>query len=244
MTEELFRVDAYLESSEAVVTAAGPDGIELDRTVFYPMGGGQPGDSGTLRRADGSTVAIADTRKGAAPDQILHVPAAGQALPAVGERVVAQVDWPRRHRLMRMHTCLHLLCAVVPAGVTGGQVGEARSRLDFDVGELVLDKAEIERKLNALISANHAAVPRWISDAELAAQPQLVRTMSVKPPSGQGRVRLLEIGAGAGADGPVDLQPCGGTHVRATGEIGPVVVEKIENKGKRNRRVIVALAAP
>jgi len=244
MTEELFRVDAYLESSEAVVTAAGPDGIELDRTVFYPMGGGQPGDSGTLRRADGSTVAIADTRKGAAPDQILHVPAAGQALPAVGERVVAQVDWPRRYRLMRMHTCLHLLCAVVPAGVTGGQVGEARSRLDFDVGELVLDKAEIERKLNALISANHAAVPRWISDAELAAQPQLVRTMSVKPPSGQGRVRLLEIGAGAGADGPVDLQPCGGTHVRATGEIGPVVVEKIENKGKRNRRVIVALAAP
>ena len=244
MTEELFRVDAYLESSEAVVTAAGPDGIQLDRTVFYPMGGGQPGDSGTLRRADGSTVAIADTRKGAAPDQILHVPAAGQALPAVGERVVAQVDWPRRYRLMRMHTCLHLLCAVVPAGVTGGQVGEARSRLDFDVGELVLDKAEIERKLNALISANHAAVPRWISDAELAAQPQLVRTMSVKPPSGQGRVRLLEIGAGAGADGPVDLQPCGGTHVRATGEIGPVVVEKIENKGKRNRRVIVALAAP
>jgi misacylated tRNA(Ala) deacylase len=244
MTEELFRADAYLESSEAVVTGVGPDGIELDRTVFYPMGGGQPGDSGILRRADGSTIAIADTRKGATPDQILHVPAAGQSLPAAGERVTAQVDWPRRHRLMRMHTCLHLLCAVVPAGVTGGQVGEARSRLDFDVGELVLDKAEIEQKLNALVAANHAAAPRWISDAELAAQPQLVRTMSVKPPSGQGRVRLLEIGAGAGPYGPVDLQPCGGTHVRATGEIGPVVVEKIENKGKRNRRVIVALAAP
>jgi len=244
MTEELFRADAYLESSEAVVTAVGSDGIELDRTVFYPMGGGQPGDAGTLRRADGSTVAIADTRKGAAPEQILHVAAAGQALPGVGERVTARIDWPRRHRLMRMHTCLHLLCAVVPAGVTGGQVGETRSRLDFDVGELVLDKAEIERKLNALIAANHPAVPRWISDAELAAQPQLVRTMSVKPPTGQGRVRLLEIGAGAGPHGAVDLQPCGGTHVRATGEIGPVVVEKIENKGKRNRRVIVALAAP
>jgi len=244
MTEELFRADAYLESSEAVVTAAGPDGIELDRTVFYPMGGGQPGDTGTLRRTDGGIVVIADTRKGPAPDQILHIPAAGQTLPAVGERVTAQLDWPRRHRLMRMHTCLHLLCAVVPAGVTGGQVGEARSRLDFDVGELVLDKAEIEQKLNALVAANHSAVPRWISDAELAAQPQLVRTMSVKPPSDQGRVRLLEIGAGAGPNGAVDLQPCGGTHVRATGEIGPVAVEKIENKGKRNRRVIVALAAP
>ncbi|MBV8536020.1 MAG: alanyl-tRNA editing protein [Alphaproteobacteria bacterium] len=244
MSEELFRTDAYLQSNEAVVTASGPDGIELDRTVFYPMGGGQPGDSGSLRRADGGSVAIADTRKGAAPEQILHVPAAGQALPAVGERVTAQLDWARRHRLMRMHTCLHLLCAVVPAGVTGGQVGEARSRLDFDVGELALDKSEIERKLNALISANHPAVPRWISDAELAAQPQLVRTMSVKPPSGHGRVRLLEIGAGAGPNGAVDLQPCGGTHVRATGEIGPVVVEKIENKGKRNRRMIVALAAP
>jgi misacylated tRNA(Ala) deacylase len=244
MTEELFRADAYLESSEAVVTAAGPDGIELDRTVFYPMGGGQPGDIGTLRRADGATVAIADTRKGSTPGQILHIPAAGQALPGVGEHVTVQLDWPRRHRLMRMHTCLHLLCAVVPAGVTGGQVGEARSRLDFDVGELVLDKAEIERKLNALIVANHPAVPRWISDDELAAQPQLVRTMSVKPPSGQGRVRLLEIGAGASPNGAVDLQPCGGTHVRATGEIGPVVVEKIENKGKRNRRVIVALSAP
>ena len=245
MTEQLFRADAYLQSSEAVVVAAGADGIELDRTVFYPMGGGQPGDSGTLRRPDGSAVVIADTRKGAGPEQILHVPAADQALPQVGERVVAAIDWPRRHRLMRMHTCLHLLCAVVPAGVTGGQVGDARSRLDFDVGDLVLDKAEIERKLNALIAANHAAVPRWISDDELAAQPQLVRTMSVKPPTGQGRVRLLEIGAGgANEGGAVDLQPCGGTHVRATGEIGPVTVEKIENKGKRNRRVIVALAAP
>ena len=247
MTEPLFRADAYLRSTEAVVTAVSAEGIELDRTVFYPMGGGQPGDSGTLTRADGGVIAIADTRKGAGPDQIVHVPAAGQTLPQAGERVVAALDWPRRHRHMRMHTCLHLLCAVVPAGVTGGQVGDARSRLDFDVGDLVLDKAEIERKLNALIAADHPAVPRWISDAELAAQPQLVRTMSVKPPSGQGRVRLLEIGPGAGGGdsetgGPVDLQPCGGTHVRRTGEIGPVTVEKIENKGKRNRRVVVALA--
>jgi misacylated tRNA(Ala) deacylase len=181
-------------------------------------------------------VTIADTRKGAAPGQIFHLPAPGQELPAPGERVTASIDWPRRHRLMRMHTCLHLLCAVVPAGVTGGQVGDARSRLDFDVGDLVLDKTEIERQLNALISANRPATPRWISDEELAATPELVRTMSVKPPTGHGRVRLLDIGPG------IDLQPCGGTHVRATGEIGPVVVEKIENKGKRNRRVVVALA--
>lgn len=236
MTEEIFRDDAYLRSCEAVVTAVGPEGIELDRTVFYPMGGGQPGDTGTLRREGAIVVAIADTRKGAAAGQILHLPAADQALPAVGERVVAELDWMRRHRHMRMHTCLHLLCAVVPAGVTGGQVGEARSRLDFDVGELTLDKAAIETKLNELIAANHAANPRWISDAELAATPELVRTMSVKPPSGQGKVRLLDIGSG------IDLQPCGGTHVKATGEIGRVIVEKIENKGKRNRRVVVALA--
>ena len=236
MTEEIFRDDSYLRSCEAVVTASGPAGIELDCTVFYPMGGGQPGDTGTLRRSDGRTVNIADTRKGAGPGQILHVPEADQEGPAVGERVIAEIDWTRRHRHMRMHTCLHLLCAVVPAGVTGGQVGDARSRLDFDVGELVLDKAAIEAKLNALIAADHPATPRWISDEELAATPDLVRTMSVKPPSGQGRVRLLDIGPG------VDLQPCGGTHVRATGEIGRVVVEKIENKGKRNRRVVVALA--
>lgn len=236
MTEEIFRDDAYLRSCEAVVTAVGPEGIELDRTVFYPMGGGQPGDTGVLRREGGVALAITDTRKGPAVGQILHLPAADQALPAVGERVIVELDWARRHRHMRMHTCLHLLCAVVPAGVTGGQVGDARSRLDFDVGELTLDKAAIETKLNELIAANHAANPRWISDAELATTPELVRTMSVKPPSGQGKVRLLDIGPG------VDLQPCGGTHVKATGEIGRVVVEKIENKGKRNRRVVVALA--
>ena len=236
MTDEIFREDAYLRSCEAVVTASGPEGVELDCTVFYPMGGGQPGDIGTLRRTDGHTVTIVDTRKGAAPGQILHILGADQEIPAVGERVVVEIDWARRHRHMRMHTCLHLLCAVVPAGVTGGQVGDARSRLDFDVGELVLDKAAIEAKLNELIAANHTATPRWISDEELAATPELVRTMSVKPPSGQGKVRLLDIGPG------IDLQPCGGTHVKATGEIGRVVVEKIENKGKRNRRVVVALA--
>ena len=235
MTEELFREDAYLKSCTARVTAVDAAGIRLDRTVFYPMGGGQPGDTGLLRRADGSTIAIADTRKGTLPGEIVHVPATGQPAPNVGEDVTAEIDWERRYRHMRMHTSLHLLCAAVPAGVTGGQIGDQRSRLDFDSGDLVLDKAAIAEKVNALIAANHAVAPRWISDEELAAKPELVRTMSVKPPTGHGKVRLLDIAG-------VDLQPCGGTHVRATGEIGPIVVEKIENKGKRNRRVVIALA--
>jgi misacylated tRNA(Ala) deacylase len=235
MTEELFRDDAYLRRCEAIVTEADESGIRLDRTVFYPMGGGQPGDIGSLRRADGSVITIADTRKGAKPGEILHIPAPGQSLPAAGEKVTAEIDWDRRHRHMRMHTCLHLLCAVVPAGVTGGQIGADRSRLDFDSGDLSLDKTAITEKLNQLIAANHPVQPRWITDDELAAKPELVRTMSVKPPTGHGRVRLLDVAG-------VDLQPCGGTHVRATGEIGPVIVEKIESKGKRNRRVVVALA--
>jgi misacylated tRNA(Ala) deacylase len=237
MTQEMFRDDAYLQSCEATVTQADEAGIRLDRTVFYPMGGGQPGDFGTLTREDGSVIAIADTRKGAAPGEILHLPAAGAALPQVGEKVVAAIDWTRRYKHMRMHTCLHLLCAVVPAGVTGGQIGDARSRLDFDIGELVLDKDKIAAELNRLIGENHSVGARWISDDELAATPELVRTMSVKPPTGQGKVRLLDVAG-------IDLQPCGGTHVRATVEIGPVTVEKIENKGKRNRRVVVALANP
>jgi len=235
MTEELFRGDAYLKSCSATVTAVDEAGVRLDRTVFYPTGGGQPGDSGVLRRADGSTVAIADTRKGAAPGEIVHVLAPGQAPPALGETVTAELDWARRHRLMRMHTAMHLLCAVVPAGVTGGQVGDGRSRLDFDVGDLVLDKDAIAAKLNELIAGDAQVTARWITDEQLAAQPELVRTMSVKPPTGAGKVRLLDIAG-------IDLQPCGGTHVARVGEIGPLVVEKIENKGKRNRRVVIAFA--
>ena len=179
MTEELFRGDAYLKSCSATVTAVDEAGVRLDRTVFYPTGGGQPGDSGVLRRADGSTVAIADTRKGAAPGEIVHVLAPGQAPPALGETVTAELDWGRRHRLMRMHTAMHLLCAVVPAGVTGGQVGDGRSRLDFDVGDLVLDKDAIAAKLNELIAGDAQVTARWITDEQLAAQPELVRTMSV-----------------------------------------------------------------
>jgi misacylated tRNA(Ala) deacylase len=235
MAELLFRDDAYLRSCEATVVGVDERGIRLDRTVFYPMGGGQPGDTGQLTRADGGAVAIVDARKGDGLDDVLHIPAPGSPVPAVGERVTAEIDWDRRYRLMRMHTCLHLLCAVVPGAVTGGQISDGKARLDFDVPGESLDKAAITERLNALIAADHPATPRWITDAELAAQPDLVRTMSVKPPTGFGKVRLLDIAG-------VDLQPCGGTHIRHTAEIGRVEVTKIENKGRQNRRVNLAFA--
>jgi len=235
MTELLFRDDGYLRSCSARVTHADERGIRLDRTVFYPVGGGQPGDAGVLRHASGQSIAIVDTLKGPLPDEIIHVPAAGSALPEPGAELLAEIDWERRHRLMRMHTCLHLLCSIVPGAVTGGQVSDGRGRLDFDVPGSSLDKEAIANRLNALIAEGRPVGPRWITDDELAAQPELVRTMSVKPPSGMGRVRLMEISG-------VDLQPCGGTHVRNTAEIGPVAVTKIENKGKQNRRVILAFA--
>ena len=234
MTELIFRDDAYARSCPARVTAADARGIRLDRTVFYPTGGGQPGDTGTLRLASGATIAIVDTLKGEAPDEVIHVAAPGSALPEPGTELTAELDWARRHRLMRMHTCLHLLCAVVPGAVTGGQVSDGRGRLDFDVPGSSLDRETIAAGLNALIAAGHPTAPRWISDEELSARPELVRTMSVKPPSGAGRVRLLEI---AGPDGQIDLQPCGGTHIRNTAEIGPVTIAKIENKGRQNRRI-------
>ena len=236
MAELLFRDDAYLRSCEATVVAVDERGIRLDRTVFYPMGGGQPGDTGALKRADGSSIAIADARKGDGLDDVLHVAAPGSTLPTVGEKVTAEIDWSRRHRLMRMHTCLHLLCAVVPGAVTGGQISDGKARLDFDVPGESLDKGMITEKLNALIAADHPVTPRWITDEELAAQPDLVRTMSVKPPTGFGKVRLLDIAG-------VDLQPCGGTHIRQTGEIGRVEVTKIENKGRQNRRINLTFAS-
>ena len=239
MTELVFRDDAYAHSCAARVVAVDERGIRLDRTVFYPMGGGQPGDTGVLRLAGGATIAIVDTVKGEAADEVIHVPAPGSALPMPGAEVAAELDWDRRHRLMRMHTCLHLLCAVVPGAVTGGQVSDGKGRLDFDVPGASLDRDAIAARLNALIADGHPVAARWISDDELAARPELVRTMSVKPPSGAGRVRLMEI---AGPDGQIDLQPCGGTHIRSTAEIGPVVIGKIENKGRQNRRINVVFA--
>ena len=205
--------------------------------MFYPSGGGQPGDTGMLRLASGATIAIIDTVKGEGPDEVIHVPAPGAALPEPGAEVTAEIDWERRHRLMRMHTCLHLLCAVVPGAVTGGQVSDGRGRLDFNVPGASLDREAIAAGLNELIAAGHAVTPRWIGDDELAARPELVRTMSVKPPTGAGRVRLIEV---SGPGGAADLQPCGGTHIRNTAEIGPVAIAKIESKGRQNRRVIVA----
>ena len=235
MTELVFRDDTYARSCTARVVAADARGIRLDRTVFYPTGGGQPGDTGVLRLASGASIAIVDTVKGEAADEVIHVLAAGAALPAPGTELSAEIDWERRHRLMRMHTCLHLLCAVVPGAVTGGQIADGRGRLDFDVPGASLDKEAIAARLNQLIAEGHDVAPRWISDDELAAHPELVRTMSVKPPVGAGRVRLMEVAG-------VDLQPCGGTHIRNTAEIGPVLIGKIENKGRQNRRINIAFA--
>ncbi len=231
--EAIFRDDPYARSCDATVTAVDERGIQLDRTVFYPTGGGQPGDTGVLRLEDGGILRIVEARKGADHEDVVHVPEEGAALPAPGAKVTAEIDWERRHRMMRIHTCMHVLCSIIVGDVTGGQVGDGKGRLDFDIPEAILDKQQITAELNRLIAENHAVRPRWITDDELAAQPELVKTMSVKPPSGQGRVRLLEI------DG-VDLQPCGGTHVASTGEIGAVEVRKIEKKGRQNRRVVVA----
>jgi misacylated tRNA(Ala) deacylase len=192
-----------------------------------------------LRLASGATIAILDTVKGAVADEVIHIPAPGTPLLSPGAEVTAELDWARRYRLMRMHSCLHLLCAVVPGAVTGGQVSDGRGRLDFDVPGASLDKEAITARLNELIAAGHDVVPRWITDDELMGRPELVRTMSVKPPMGAGRVRLMEI---AGPDATIDLQPCGGTHIRNTAEIGPVVIGKIENKGRQNRRINIAFA--
>ena len=232
-TQALYGEDAYLRRCTATVVDALPTGVVLDRTVFYPLGGGQPGDTGTLRAADGRHWRVADTRK-AEGGRILHV-LEGEALPEPGLAVAAELDWDRRYAHMRMHTCLHLLGAVLRFGVTGGQIGAEKSRLDFDTHEEI-DKERVTAAVNALIRANFPVRSRWITEAELDAQPELVRTLSVQPPRGVGRIRLLEIPG-------VDLQPCGGTHVAATGEIGPVVVTKVENKGRHNKRVVIATAA-
>jgi misacylated tRNA(Ala) deacylase len=238
MTEPLYRDDAYLRECTATVTAINDrGGIVLDRTVFYPTGGGQPGDRGVLVWAGGET-AIATAVKGATADEVVHVPAEGAPLPPIGAAVTARLDWDTRYRHMRVHTGLHLLSVVIPLPVTGGSIGASKGRLDFDMPEAPADKAALERALNELIAGDHAVTTEWITDAELAANPDMVKTMTVKPPVGQGRVRLLRIGAG---DATIDLQPCGGTHVRSTAEIGRVRFGKIENKGRQNRRVTILI---
>ena len=236
MTERLFLDDPTLARTDATVVSSAPEGIVLDRTVFYARGGGQPGDVGTLWW-EGGEITIADTVKGEG-ESILHVPKPGGMLPAPGTVVSAEIDWERRHRLMRMHTAMHLLCSVIKgAAVTGGSVGEDRSRLDFDLPNPP-PKEAIEAGLNALIEADHPVSIEWVDESVLDTDPALVRTMSVQPPRGTGRLRLMRIGD------DIDLQPCGGTHVSRTGEIGPIQVVKIENKGKQNRRIIIAPRAP
>lgn len=236
-TELLFRNDAYLKTATARVTAVGEHGIELDRTIFYPLAGGQLGDSGTMIADDGTTTAIADTRKGEAPDQVLHLPAPGSPLPRVGGAVRLAIDWERRYAMMRLHTALHVMSCVVVAPVTGGQITPEKARLDFDIDMSLLDAARIERDTNQLIARGVATETVWITDEELETRPELVKTMSVAPPRGAGRVRLLSIPG-------IDLQPCGGTHVANIGEIGAIRVVRVRNEGKRNRRVEIALARP
>jgi misacylated tRNA(Ala) deacylase len=229
MTQLLFREDPYLRSCEATVVAVHPEGVELDRTVFYPMGGGQAGDTGKL--ADWRVV---DTRKGPTGSSVLHVLEPG-ASPTVGQKVEAVIDWERRYRLMRYHTALHLLGSVVKAPVTGGRIAEDKAHLDFDIEMEKLVKEAIESRLHELIAGAVETKASWITDAELDARPDLVKTMSVAPPRGEGRVRLLEIPG-------VDLQACGGTHVKNTGEIGRLEVARIRSEGKRNKRVTLVFA--
>jgi misacylated tRNA(Ala) deacylase len=236
MTDELFREDPTLRQCEARVMAVDAGGIRLDRTVFYPQGGGQAGDAGVLRLADGREWRIVDTKKGAAPGEIVHLPAPDADVSALtpGTAVTAVVDWQRRHRHMRFHTATHLLCALVPHPVDGCSITADYARLDFHMTE-PLDKEALTAGLARLVSEAHAVRHRWISEDELDANPQLVRSMSVQPPRGHGRVRVMEI------DG-VDLQPCGGTHVANTAEIGRVVVTKIEKKSAKTRRVVLGFA--
>ena len=235
-TECLFRDDSYLKSCVArVVALTEQGGIVLDRTVFYATSGGQPGDAGTLTTTTGARIPIGTAVYiDAAKSEIAHISSAGAPALKVGDTVTAAIDWDKRYAHMRMHTALHLLSAVLPYAVTGGSVGDSESRLDFDIPEAGLDKDAVTAKVAEMISSNAVVSSRWITDAELDANPSLVKTMSVKPPIGTGRVRLIEIAG-------LDLQPCGGTHVRATGEIGVVRVTQIEKKGKQNRRVRLAL---
>jgi misacylated tRNA(Ala) deacylase len=236
VTECLFRDDSYLKDCEArVVAVTDQGGIVLDRTIFYATSGGQPGDTGSLTAGNVRIPIETAVYTDAAKTEIAHVPVAGSPALNVGDKVTASIDWDKRYARMRMHTALHLLSAVLPYAVTGGSVGDSESRLDFDIPEAGLDKDTITTKVAEMIASNAPVSSRWITDAELEANPGLVKTMSVKPPMGTGRVRLIEIAG-------LDLQPCGGTHVRATGEIGAVRVTQIEKKGKQNRRVRLALA--
>lgn len=240
MTIALYRDDFYLSTVEAVVTAVHEDGsIEFDRTCFYATSGGQPGDTGFLERADGTKIALGPTRHGETKDIVLHVPLQGEPRPAVGETLVQHVDWDRRYKLMRMHTACHLLSVVCPYPITGAAVGEEESRVDFDMSDAI-DKDEVTAALMRLVAENHPITLQWITDEELAANPGIVKSKNVRPPMGMGRVSLVVIGENAA----VDSQPCGGTHVSETQEVGAIHIAKIEKKGKENRRFRIRFGVP
>ncbi len=238
-TQKLFLEDAYTQIFSTHVIRADAQGIRLSASAFYATSGGQPGDIGVLTGAHGVT-RITATQKGETPDDILHLPQAGDPLPALGDVITGQINWEIRHRHMRMHTAMHLICSLTTGYATGNQIGAEKSRIDFDIPTGAYDPAELTTRLRHLIAEDHQISYRWITDEELAANPSLVRTMSVKPPTSTGRVRLVHIGS---SETPIDLQPCGGTHVRRTGEIGSINVTKIENKGKQNRRLHLQFAS-
>ncbi|SFP53717.1 misacylated tRNA(Ala) deacylase [Mesorhizobium sp. NFR06] len=232
-TEALFRDDAYQRTAQAeVVSINDRGGILLDRTVFYATSGGQPGDTGTFEREGGGRIAIAATITGETKDEIIHVPASDQALPAVGERLKLLIDWERRHLLMRMHSACHLLTVVCPFPITGAAVAEDDSRVDFDIPDASFTKEDVTVRLMELVRADHPIFTRLITDEELAANPGLVKSKNVRPPVGTGKIRLVCIGG----NGAIDSQPCGGTHVKSTGEVGEIHIGKIEKKGRENRR--------
>ncbi|RWO86747.1 alanyl-tRNA editing protein [Mesorhizobium sp.] len=232
-TDALFRDDAYLRTADAVVVAVNDrGGIILDRTIFYATSGGQPGDTGTLERADGSLIAVAATITGETKDDIIHVPPPEQAVPEVGEPVKLALDWQRRHLLMRMHTACHLLTVVCPFPITGASVSEDDSRIDFDIPDAGFIREDVTARLMELVRADHPVFVRLITDEELAANPGLVKSKNVRPPVGTGKIRLVCIGENAS----IDSQPCGGTHVKSTGEVGEIHIGKIEKKGRENRR--------
>ncbi len=239
-TTALFRDDFYLSTTEAIVTGMREDGgIELDQTCFYATSGGQPGDNGFFERADGSRIEIATTRHGDTKDVIIHVPAADQPSVLAGEKLVLHIDWPRRYKLMRMHTACHLLSVVCQYPITGAAVGEDESRVDFDMSETI-DKDAVTAAMMALVEGNHPIYLQWITDAELAANPDIVKSKNVRPPMGLGRVSLVCIGENAA----IDSQPCGGTHVSETQEVGAIYIAKIEKKGKENRRFRIRFGTP
>lgn len=235
MTRLLFREDAYANRCTATVTGISDRGVELDQTVFYATSGGQTGDTGTLSRPDGTVLPVITTVKDRETGRILHIIGDDHPLPEIGESLSAELDWENRHKLMRFHTCMHLLCAVIDGDVTGGNIAAHKARLDFNLPDAVLDKDEITQKLNELIARNADVYDGEITVAELKANPELVRTMSVQPPMDGGAIRTITIEG-------IDFQPCGGTHVRKTGEIGKVAVSKIEKKGRQNRRINVVFA--